>query len=50
MESSRGKSLCVPFENEEHYAACVTDLESFRQHRSRTPGLRIMFRDLSRSV
>jgi hypothetical protein len=22
----------VPFESEEHYAACVTDLESFRQH------------------
>src|SRR5439155_8694546 len=32
MEPSRGKSLCVPFDSEEHYAACVTDLESFRQH------------------
>src|SRR6266478_4552726 len=32
MEPSRGKSICVPFDSEEHYAACVTDLESFRQH------------------
>src|SRR5882724_6569059 len=32
MEPSRGKSLCVPFESEEHYAACVADPESFRQH------------------
>ena len=32
MEPSRGKSICVPFHSEEHYAACVTDLESFRQH------------------
>ena len=32
MEPSRGKSLCVPFDSAEHYAACVTDLESFRQH------------------
>ena len=34
MEPSRGKSLCVPFESEEHSAACATDLESFRQHRT----------------
>ena len=32
MEPSRGKSICVPFESEEHYAACVADPESFRQH------------------
>ena len=32
MEPSRGKSLCVPFDSEEHYAACVADPESFRQH------------------
>src|SRR5216684_1010543 len=32
MEPSRGKSIGVPFESAEHYAACVTDLESFRQH------------------
>jgi hypothetical protein len=32
MEPSRGKSICVPFDSEEHYAACVTNLESFRQH------------------
>src|SRR2546426_845094 len=34
MEPSRGKSICVPFDSAEHYAACVTDLESFRQHRT----------------
>jgi hypothetical protein len=32
MEPSRGKSICVPCESEEHDAACVTDLERFRQH------------------
>src|SRR6266481_8881440 len=32
MEPSRGKSICVPFDSEEHYAACVTDLESFLRH------------------
>jgi len=28
------RSICVPFDSEEHYAACATDLESFRQHRT----------------
>src|SRR6266699_251853 len=32
MEPSRGKSICVPFDNEEYYTACVADPESFRQH------------------
>src|SRR5919109_1169804 len=32
MEPSRGKSICVPFDSEAHYAACVADPESFRQH------------------
>ena len=32
MEPSRGKSLCVPFESDEHYAACVAEPASFRQH------------------
>ena len=32
MAPSRGKSICVPFDSEEHYAACVADPESFRQH------------------
>src|SRR5215813_4895545 len=32
MEPSRGKSSCVPFDSEEHYAACVADPASFRQH------------------
>jgi hypothetical protein len=32
MGSSRGKSICVPFDSEEHYAACVADPKSFRQH------------------
>src|SRR4029453_1275674 len=32
MEPSRGKSICVPFDNEEYYAACVADPESCRQH------------------
>ena len=32
MELPRGKSICVPFESEEHYAACVADPERFRQH------------------
>jgi len=32
MEPSRGKSICMPFESEEHYAACVADPERFRQH------------------
>ena len=32
MEPSRGKSICVPFESDEHYAACVAEPASFRQH------------------
>jgi hypothetical protein len=32
MEPTRGKSICVPFDSEAHYAACVPDPESFRQH------------------
>ena len=32
MEQPRGKSICVPFDSEEHYAVCVADPESFRQH------------------
>jgi hypothetical protein len=32
MEPSRGKSIYVPFDSEEHYAACVADPASFRQH------------------
>ena len=32
MEPTRGKSICVPFNSDEHYAACVADPESFRQH------------------
>ena len=32
MEPSRGKSICVPVDSELHYAACVADPESFRQH------------------
>src|SRR5713101_5803369 len=32
MEPSRGKSICVPFDSAEHYAACVADPQSFRQH------------------
>src|SRR2546422_11007419 len=32
MEPSRGKSICVPFDSAEHYAACVADPERFRQH------------------
>jgi hypothetical protein len=32
MEPSRGKSLCVPFDSEAPYAACVADPERFRQH------------------
>lgn len=32
MAPSRGKSLGVPFESQEHYAVCVADPESFRQH------------------
>jgi hypothetical protein len=32
MEPPRGKSICVPFDSEEHYATCVADPESFRQH------------------
>src|SRR6266446_5746894 len=31
MEPTRGKSICVPFESDEHYAVCVADPESFRQ-------------------
>src|SRR6266852_2631456 len=32
MEPTRGKSICVPFDSDEHYAACVADPESFRQY------------------
>ena len=32
MEPSRGKSICVPFESEDHYAACVAEPECLRQH------------------
>src|ERR671924_2209234 len=32
MEPSRGKRICVPFDSDEHYAVCVADPESFRQH------------------
>src|SRR5216684_1355764 len=32
MEPSRGKRIGVPCESAEHDAACVTDLESCRQH------------------
>ena len=32
MEPSRGKSICLPFESEAHYEACVADPERFRQH------------------
>src|SRR6516165_4187296 len=32
MEPSRGKCICVPFDTEEHYTACVANPESFRQH------------------
>jgi len=31
MESSRGKSIWVPFDNEKYSTACVADPESFRQ-------------------
>src|SRR5262245_40606945 len=31
MEPSRGKSICVPFDSDAHYAVCVADPESFRQ-------------------
>ena len=32
MEPSRGKSICLPFESEAHYEACVADPERFRPH------------------
>ena len=32
MKPSRGKSLGVPCESAEHYAACVAEPASFRQH------------------
>ena len=32
MEPSRGKSICVPFDSDEHYAVCVADPGSLRQH------------------
>jgi hypothetical protein len=32
MEPSRGKSICGPFDNQEHYTACVADPASFRQY------------------
>ena len=31
-EPSRGKSICVPFESEDHYAACVAEPECLRRH------------------
>jgi hypothetical protein len=33
MEPSRGKSICIPFESEDHYAICVVDPDRFRQYR-----------------
>ena len=38
MEPSRGKSICVPFDSAEHYAACVADPENFRQHLTKVFG------------
>ena len=32
MEPSRGKSICIPFKSEDHYAICVADPEGFRQY------------------
>jgi hypothetical protein len=32
MEPSRGKSICIPFKSEDHYASCVADPEGFRQY------------------
>ena len=32
MEPSRGKRIGVPFESQEHYAACVANPQSFRRH------------------
>ena len=32
MEPSRGKTICVPFDSQEHYVACVANPEHFRQH------------------
>ena len=29
MEPSRGKSICIPFKSEDHYAICVADPEGF---------------------
>jgi len=30
--SDRNKSICVPFESEAHYAACIANCERFRDH------------------
>jgi hypothetical protein len=32
MEPSRGKTLCVPCDSQEHYGACVANPDHFRQH------------------
>ncbi|HEX2244162.1 MAG TPA: hypothetical protein VHK27_13120 [Gammaproteobacteria bacterium] len=32
MEPCRGKSICVPFESEDHYAICVVDPDRFRHY------------------
>ena len=32
MEPSRGKSICAPFESEDHYAICVVDPDCFRHY------------------
>ena len=32
MEPSRGKSICIPFKSEDHYAICVADPDRFRQY------------------
>jgi hypothetical protein len=32
MEPSRGKSICVPFKSEDHYAICVVDPDRFRHY------------------
>jgi hypothetical protein len=44
MEPPRGKSICVPFKSEDHYAICVADPDGFRQYlmdlHSRHPEMR----------
>ena len=32
MEPSRGKSICIPFKSEDHYAICVVDPDRFRHY------------------